>query len=331
VVRLTEAIRQSFNEAEQILAVTHIDPDGDAFGSLTAMGVALTQHGKHFTLLCDDKVPSRFAYLPMSNKIVTNLNAKDGYDLLIAVDCGDEGRLGRTFARLAEPRPKIVNIDHHVTNTRFGDVNLVNENAVSTTEILYQLFCDLGISITPDLALCLLTGLVSDTLGFRTVGVSANTLKIAGELVEAGADLSLVTMQSLNLKPMSTLRLWQIGLDKMRLENGLIWSSISNEERESTGHMSSSTAGLVNLMADVNQAAISAVLLEMSDGSIRVGFRCRPPYNVSDVARSLGGGGHQLASGCTLAGPLDQAEALVVARTKESIRQQEVAFDNGHR
>jgi len=326
-----EAIGQTINEAAHILAITHVDPDGDALGSLTAMGVALSQLGKQVTLLCDDRVPPRFRYLPMSDRIQPLVDRSNSHDLIISLDCGDELRLGRAYASLCEPRPPVINIDHHVTNTHFGKINLVDASAVSTTEIMFGLFVELGCQVTADLALCLLTGIVTDTLGFRTVGVNAKTLKIAGELMEAGADLSLVTMQSLNLKPMSTLRLWQIGLENMRLENGLIWASISNEERESAGHLGAGTAGLVNLLADVNQAAISAVLLEMGDGSIRVGFRCRPPYSVSELAQNLGGGGHQLAAGCTLEGPLEKAETLVVEMSKEAIRHQEASFDNGHR
>jgi phosphoesterase RecJ-like protein len=330
-VVVTEAIRQTIKGATHILAVTHVDPDGDAIGSLTAVGVALSQLGKRFTLLCDDIIPSRFSYLPLSEQVRKSINSSVVFDTVIAIDCGDVGRLGRTFAKLAIPQPRMINIDHHITNTRFGEINMVDENAVSTTEILHGLFGDLGIDLTADLAICLLTGLVADTLGFRTVGVNANTLRIAGDLMEAGADLSLVTMQSLNLKPISTLHLWQIGLRNMRLEDGLIWATINNEERESAGHMGSSTAGLVNLMADVNRAAISTVLLEMGDGSIRVGFRCRPPYSVSEVARRLGGGGHHLASGCKLEGPLEKAEAMVVELAKDAICQQDAAFGDGHR
>ncbi len=315
-------IQRAINEANQILVITHIDPDGDALGSLTAVGLALIRLNKSVTLVCNSNMPSRFTYLSMSDKVQKSANNNIQYDLIIAVDCGDELRFGEAFADFTLPHPKIINVDHHITNTNFGGINLVDAKAVSTTEILFRLFNKLGYPLTAEIAMALLTGLVTDTLGFRTDGVTANTLYIASQLVKAGADLSLVTRQSLNLKPLSTLRLWQIGLENMKLEDGLIWATISNDERKSAGHLSSSTSGLVNLMADVNQAAVSVVLMELDDGSIRVGFRCRPPYNVSEVAQNLGGGGHPLASGCTLEGPLEKAEILVVELTKESIRQQ---------
>ncbi len=321
-----EAIQQAIEKAKHILAVTHVGPDGDALGSLTAVGAALTQQGKQFTLVCDDAAPRRFDFLPFIDQVRHVPDTAVAYDLLIAVDCGDELRMGKAFANLPDPKPFIINIDHHITNTKFGDINLIDGAATSAVEILYRLFQSLNIPMTGKLALSLLTGLVTDTLGFRTNNVNADTMKIAGELMDAGADLGLVMQKTMTVKPLSTLLLWQLGLNKMKMEDGLIWTSISNGERTAVGHKGSGTVGLVNLLANVDQAAAGAALMEMSDGTVRVGFRCRPPYNVSEVAVNLGGGGHALASGCTLDGPLAKAEALVVAMTKESIRQQEAVL-----
>jgi len=325
-----EAIQQAIEKAEHILAVTHVGPDGDALGSLTAVGAALTQKSKEFTLVCDDPTPRRFDFLPLIDRVRYAPDTAVSYDLLIAVDCGDELRMGKAFANLPDPKPFIINIDHHITNTKFGDINLIDGAATSAAEILYRLFQNLDISLTGNLAISLLTGLVTDTLGFRTNNVTAQTMQIAGDLIKAGADLGLVMQKTMTVKPLSTLRLWQLGLNKMKMEDGLIWTAISNEERTAVGHKSSGTVGLVNLLANVDQAAAGAALLEMDDGTVRVGFRCRPPYNVSEVAVNLGGGGHALASGCTLDGPLAKAEALVVAMTKESIRQQEAILNGSH-
>jgi len=316
---LTTTIRHTLNKADNVLVVTHVDPDGDALGSLTAMGSALKQQGKLVTLACDDNVPARFAFLPLADEIQQKPARAAAYDLLIALDCGDDLRMGRVFSTLSGPLPTILNIDHHVTNTRFGDVNLVDPTATSTAEMLYQLFVALGYPITPAMALSLLTGLVTDTLGFRTAGVTAATLRIAGELVEAGADLAHVTLHALNLRTLSTIQLWRTGLNNMHLEDGLIWTTITQQERAAVGFRSNSSVGLVNLIADVEEAAMGAVIMEMADGSVRVGFRCRSPYNVADVAVQLGGGGHPLAAGCALDGPLPEAEALVVRLCKEAI------------
>jgi phosphoesterase RecJ-like protein len=315
-------LQHTLEKADRVLVITHVDPDGDAIGSLTAVGQALRQLGLRVTLVCDDSVPERFTYMYLTDQVRRQPDPQEPYDVLIAVDCGDELRMGEAFDRLPLPRPFIINIDHHVTNTRFGDLNIVEPGATSTAEVLYGLFQDLGIEITPEIALSLLTGLVTDTLGFRTIGVTANTLRIAAELVDAGADLGFVTMQALNLRALSTMKLWRTGMDHMQLEGGLLWSAITNQERQAAEFRSHSSVGLVNLLADVEEAAMGAVLMEMEDGSVKVGLRCRPPYDVSEVAVELGGGGHPLASGCTLPGPLAEAEALLVRTCQEAIVRQ---------
>jgi phosphoesterase RecJ-like protein len=323
-----EAIQRSIQDARQILVVTHVGPDGDALGSLTAVASALSQWEKSFTLVCDDPLPRRFDYLPFSDLVQQQPDTAVAYDLLIAVDCGDELRMGKAFADLHGEQPTIINIDHHITNTNFGDINHIEAYATSTAEILYRLFRALNLTFTPQLALSLLTGLVTDTLGFRTNNVTAQSLKVAGELMDAGADLNLVMTRTMTVKPLATIQFWQVGLNKMKIDNGLIWTSISREERETVDYMSSGTAGLVNVLADIEQAAAGVVLIEADDGTVRVGFRCRPPYNVSEVALNLGGGGHALAAGCTLPGPLAKAESMVVALMKESIHQQEALMND---
>jgi bifunctional oligoribonuclease and PAP phosphatase NrnA len=315
-------VKTAVTQANHIMLVTHVAPDGDAIGSLTAAGLGLRQLQKRVTLMCDDPSPPRFHYLSLVDRIVQQHEADADYDLVIALDCGDAERMGNVYRNLPNQNLPLINIDHHITNTNFGAINIIGLDANATTEILFDLLPILNVTLTPEIAMSLLTGLVTDTLGFRTNGVTAHTLTAAGKLIEAGADLPLITMQGLILKPLSTLLLWQKGLNNMRMDDGLIWAAISAKERREIGHMASSSSGLVNILAEVQSAAMSAVLLEMDNGTISVGFRCRPPYKVSELALNLGGGGHDLAAGCTLDGSLDKAESLVVALAKESIKQQ---------
>jgi bifunctional oligoribonuclease and PAP phosphatase NrnA len=321
VKSVVDEIRRAIAKAKQVMVITHVGPDGDALGSLTAVTQALQRLHKEVIPVCESDVANRFYFLPTIDQIVKKPAAAARFDLIIAVDCADASRMGEQFGNLPQPRPVLINIDHHVTNSLFGDLNWVEE-CPSTAEMLYQLFLELGWEIDAGVALSLLTGVVTDTLGFRTPNVTPNTMRIASELMEAGADLPLVTMQTLNLKPLSTLRLWQIGLNQMRLEEGLMWTSITNRERESIGYRNDSSSGLVNLLADVDRVAVGVVLMEMDDGSIRVGFRSRPPYDVAELAQSLGGGGHPQAAGCTMDGPLAKAEAEIVERCKQLILQQ---------
>lgn len=322
---MSSLIQHTLEKADHVLVITHVDPDGDAIGSLTATGQALKQMGLRVTLACDDRVPARFRYLPMSSEVRRSVDSQADYDLLLAVDCGDELRMGYAYADLPDPKPFIINIDHHVTNTRFGYINIVEPTATSTTEILHGLFLELGIEITENIAKSLLTGLVTDTLGFRTVGVTAPTLRTAADLIDAGADLGFVSMQALNLRAFSTMQIWRAGMNKMHFDEGLIWTSITTQERQEAGYRSSSSVGLTNLLADVEEAAMAAVLMESADGSVKISLRCRPPYDVSEVAVELGGGGHPLAAGCTLPGPLSEAEATLVRSCKEAIERQSQA------
>jgi phosphoesterase RecJ-like protein len=314
-------MQEAIEQARSVLVIAHLDPDGDAIGSLTAVGQALEARGKSVTLACEDNVPARFSYLPLAGRVTKS--AAGPFDLVIALDCGDAGRMGSPWADLGEPKPPLINIDHHITNDDFGQYNRVVPEASSTAEVLYTLFGELGFEITPGIAISLLTGIVTDTMGFRTSNVGSETLRIAGALVEAGADIADISFVALHRKPLSGLQLWQIGLREMQFEDGLLWTAISYKDMRATGLVGNpSSSGLVNFLADAEDAAIGAVLTETADGSVRVGLRCRPPYDVAAVARQFGGGGHILAAGCTLDGPLDKAEAQIVSACKEAIRRQ---------
>ncbi len=322
---MNSLIRHTLEKADNVLVITHVDPDGDAIGSLTAVGQAVKQMGLRVTLVCDDRVPERFLYLPMSREVRHKTNEQVAYDMLIAVDCGDEERMGYAFADLPHPRPFIINIDHHITNTRFGDINVVEPGATSTAEILYGVFEELDVGMTEGIATSLLTGLVTDTIGFRTVGVTANTLRVAADLIDAGADLGFVSMQALNLRAYSTMKIWRVGMNKMQFEDGLVWTTITNRDRQEAGFRSGSSVGLTNLLADIEEADMAVVLMEVDNGSIKVSLRCRPPYDVAVVATELGGGGHALAAGCTISGPLEEAEALLVDTCLKAIENQRAA------
>jgi phosphoesterase RecJ-like protein len=318
-------IQFAIEKANRVLVVAHVDPDGDAIGSLTAAGQALQQLGKRVTLACDDAVPQRFHYLPLATDVRRAPNTDLPYDLVIAVDCADESRMGWAYAALPEPKPTLANIDHHVTNTRFGAFNVIEPDASSTAEILCRfLVGEMGATLTRGIADSLLTGIVTDTMGFRTTNVSAATLRAAAELVDCGADIADISLRALHRRPYATAQMWGLGLGRMKLQDGLLWTSISRDELRRAGMEGSpSSSGLVNFLADVEGVAMGVVLSEMQDDDkVRVGMRAVPPYNVAEVAVRLGGGGHALAAGCALEGSLAQAEATVVAACLEAIRRQ---------
>jgi len=220
-------IRFAVEKANRVLVIAHVDPDGDAIGSMTALGQGLAQLGKRVTLACDDAVPARFLALPMAGEVRRAPNVDVPYDLVIAVDCADESRMGWAYDSLPEPKPSLANIDHHITNTRFGAFNIVEPEASSTAEVLYRFLPEIGVEMTRGIAESLLTGIVTDTIGFRTTNVTASTLRVAADLVDQGVDIAAISYQSLHQKAYSTAKMWGIGLTGMKLEEGLLWTSIS--------------------------------------------------------------------------------------------------------
>lgn len=315
-------ISNALQKANEVLVVTHVSPDGDAIGSLTAMGQALIQMGKKPTLVCDDSPQEKLRYLPLFDYIQRKTDPRIEYDLLIALDCGDERRMGNAYHNLNQRNVPIINIDHHITNSYFGSINLVDTRSNSTTEILTSLFQALEVEITPEIAMSLLTGLVTDTLGFRTSSVTSKTLKVASMLMDCGANLADITREALVLKSYDTLLLWRLGLNKMKLEDHVAWTTISLQDQKSITKDAISSHGLGNLLTDVYEVAMSAVFTEKENNRIVVGFRSRPPYDVAELAAVFGGGGHRYASGCTIEGPLGEVETLVITRAKEMIAAQ---------
>jgi len=303
--------------ASHILLITHIAPDGDAIGGLLGLGKALRQAGKRVTVSCSDPVPSRFAYLPGYADIVSQ--ADGPFDLVVTLDCGDLKRVGRIY-RADEWRDiPLLNIDHHVTNTRFGTHHWVDASYVATSEIVLDLCDRLGLPVDVDIATCLLYGIIGDTLALRTDNVTSALLAKVMRLMQSGAPLADIIDQEFNRRPFNLLRAWQRALSTLRLEEGVVWVVLSQQARHEVGWPDTDLQGLANFLLSVEEANLSAVLAEKDDGQVEVSLRARPSFDVSAVAVALGGGGHPQASGCIMDGPLDTVVERVVAALKSQI------------
>ncbi|MBN1179178.1 MAG: bifunctional oligoribonuclease/PAP phosphatase NrnA [Anaerolineae bacterium] len=299
--------------------MSHMAPDGDAIGSLLSLGHVMRALGKQVRMACQDPLPQRFDYLPGFHDVVRGAPAGP-FDLLVSLDCSDTERMGTVFTAL-DDLPPILNIDHHVTNLQFGAVNLVDVEAVSTTHVLYHLINHIGVRIDPGIAACLLTGLVTDTRGFRTFNVTPEVLLIAVELMRAGASLAMITQNGLDRRSPETLRLWGVGFARLKVGDGLVWSSIPLAAQQHPNG-DDSTSGLTNTLIGVEGALMAALFVERKDGRVEVGLRAIPGFDVAQIALSLGGGGHTLASGCLVPGPFESAQARVVALLKEELARQ---------
>lgn len=315
----------ALDAAGRILLVTHLHPDGDAIGSLLAMYNALSARGKTADAVVDGGVPEYLRFMPGANAVRPTLMNGE-WDLMISLDASDEQRTGAAGVFGRAHSKLVMNIDHHPTNTMFGALHLVKPDAVSTTEIVYDWLVHMGQSLTPDIAVPLLTGLVTDTNGLRTSNVTGRTLELAQIFTEHGASLSEIMARTMGSTPYSTVELWKAALQTVALQDGIISATITQDTLKKVNLPEPTDAGLVSFLISTNESRVAVVFKEVADGRIELSFRCKPGYDVSQLALSLGGGGHKQASGATVAGPLEAAVARVMPMLHEVIGQGALAL-----
>ena len=324
---LIEAIDELISPARRFLLITHVAPDGDAIGSLLGMGWLLRDLGKEVTLACEDAVPEILAWLPGSAEIVHSARpaaqpAGSGrFERVISLDCSDERRLGKVYQPEFASLP-LLNIDHHVTNTEFGTLNWVDPASAATAQMVLHLADSLAWPLTPRVATCLLTGVVTDTRSFRTVNSGPAALQAALRLIEAGASLSDVARQALDQQPLAWVRLLGVAIAGLTLEDGVLWTEVTGAMRRQLGVGEDGTSGITNFLAGVREAWIVILFTERDAGTVDVSMRAAPGYDVAQVALKLGGGGHPQAAGCTLDGELPAIRERVLAQVRHSLADQ---------
>lgn len=316
---LIQEARKRMEEAKSILIASHVGPDGDAVCSTLALGLALQNKGKSVQMVLSDGLSPGFEHLAGSEQIVTKASVV--VDLVISVDCGDQRRLGRAV----NYQPKVhINIDHHMTNTLFGEINLVDSESVAACAMLAEHLEALGLSFTPAIVDALYTGLLTDTLGLRTSNMTAKALRIAADLVERGAKIQVLYEKALLRRSFEAMRYWGAGLSKLQLEDRILWSTLTLEDRKLAGYPNSDDAELINSLASTEGAAVTVLIIEQSDRQSKVSWRSRGDYDVATLAASFGGGGHRAASGATVEGSLEEVQARVLAATRELLQAEPV-------
>jgi bifunctional oligoribonuclease and PAP phosphatase NrnA len=312
---------KTIQDAQTIVVVTHVAPDGDAIGSLLGITNALRSIGKSVDCAVDDRVPESLRFLPGADSIQNTLTGGP-WDVMISVDASDEVRTGKAGEYARANSRTIINLDHHATNIMFGDVFLVDPQAVSASEVIYKWLREMQFTLSADVAIPLLTGLVTDTRGFRTSNVKDSTLHIAQQLMAAGASLTEITARALDTKSFNALTLWKHALTTISMhQGGILTAEITQEDLKQARLNDVTDGGLVELLSTVNEAVIAAVFKETSNGEVEVSLRSKPGYDVASVAFSLGGGGHKQASGASIPGTLEEAKARVLPMLKDASRQ----------
>jgi phosphoesterase RecJ-like protein len=312
---ITGAIKSRLNDAQKIVIASHVRPDGDAIGSLLGLGLALKDAGKSVQMVLVDGVPASFKYLEGSELIVKE--PQGGHDTFITVDSADFKRVGKFFENFGQPD---INIDHHKTNEKFGKLNLIEAEEVATAAILANHLRMWGYEVTKPIASALLTGIVTDTLGFRTSNTNPSALQICAKLMETGADLSDLYMRSLVRKTFPAAKYWGAGLSSMEQQDGIVWSTLTLEDRKQAGYGGNDDADLINMISAIDGQKVGMIFVEQSDNHVKISWRAlENGIDVSKIAKHFNGGGHAAAAGADIPGVLSEIQPLVLKTTREML------------
>jgi phosphoesterase RecJ-like protein len=316
-------IAQTLAAANRVLILSHINPDGDAIGSMLGVWHVLRAMGKPATPLASSAIPDVVEHLPGIEHVQVYQPGMPlpPADLVWMVDTAAPERVGPLYDEHADKLralPLLI-VDHHVTNDGLGRVNLVDARAASCAELLYCLFREMDLVVTPQAATCLLLGLTTDTQSFQTSSTRPQTLHIAAELVEAGADQPSIVQKVYYTTPYSTAQMLGLALSQMQRQDGLIWTAISRQMMQQTSAGDSAYDEVVSVMMRIDGMRITALFKERDDGTVKLSLRSKAGIDVAAIARTWGGGGHTQAAGATLKHPLDDAQREVLARLRAEL------------
>jgi phosphoesterase RecJ-like protein len=300
-------IKNLLNTWKKALIVCHINPDGDSVGSMIGLSLLLKQLHISSFLVCRDAIPRTYMFLPEAKKISTTLPKKDSYHGVIAIDCGDKKRFGFDI-------PVDINIDHHLGDANFGRLNLVKAEHAAVGEIIYVLAKKWGLKITPQIATCLYTAVMTDTGSFQYSNTNALSFRIVADLVEHGAQPSIISRHVYESETQKGLRLLGHVLTSFKVEgNGrIIWVDIPDVPDEEA-------KGIIDHLRRLEGAEIVITFRAIKGGKVKVGMRSKGKLDVFKIATRFNGGGHSKASGCTLAGTLNEAHRKIIPIIKAGI------------
>lgn len=311
-------ILEEINKANSIVILTHENPDGDAVGTALALYNALKQYGKNPDIIIPE-YSKVFEFLPGIDDIKKESNVEK-YDLAISVDCATIKMLNG-FANYFESAKMKIDIDHHGTNTMYGDINFVNPVAPACAQILITILDYIGMEITKDIGSCILTGIITDTGGFKYSGVTAETFEFVAWLLNKGVNVSKIYRQVLQVKTKANFELHRIASDRIEfLEDGKIaFTYITEEDEQKVGAQNGDHEGIVEVGRDVEGVEVS-IFVRKTDKGCKVSLRSNDYVNVSDVCLMFGGGGHQKAAGALIQGSIEQVKEKLLYQVKSYLK-----------
>lgn len=310
-----EAILEVLRNGESFLVCSHSRPDGDAVGSMLAMGMLLEQMGKRADLVTADRIPTIYRGLPGAGGIRTATRVYGPYDAVIMLECDGVGR-----ARLRGLESFfLINIDHHVSGRPYGNLNWIDRSAASVGELVHRLVCAAGATVTPEMATCLYTTVLTDTGGFCYGATNGSTFALARDLVFAGADPIAIAQEICFSTQTSKILLLGAAIANLAREGRLAWLWVTHQDMLRTGAADEDCEGIVNFALCISGVDAAAFLRELPDGRVRLSLRSKGRINVAAIAERLGGGGHETAAGCTLDGPFSRALEDILTLLREAV------------
>jgi phosphoesterase RecJ-like protein len=308
---LREVLKQ-IEQRDRFVLTSHARPDGDAVGSALACCQILRSMGKKAEVVLRDGVPRIYQTLPFADQVVQTEQVNGKYDAAIILECDSIQRtrlqgLDNSF---------LINIDHHMSGRPFAHVNWIDPKAVATAEMVYRLAREAGVTISPEIATCLYTAVLTDTGSFMFEGTNERTFALARELVLAGADPAHCARNVYFAHSTAKLRLLGAALSDMHREGPLAWISVTQQQMDRFAAKEEDCEGLVNYVLSIQDVEVAVFFRELPGGNFRVSLRSKGQLNVAEVAVKFGGGGHQCASGCAIDGPLSNAVSRILAELK---------------
>jgi len=309
---MLQDVLRNIEQRNRFVLTSHARPDGDAVGSALACCQVLRAMGKHADVVLHDGVPRVYRSLPFADQVVQADVVNGNYEAAIILECDS---IHRTRLQGLENR-FLISIDHHISGRPFAHVNWIDPHAVATAEMVFRLSREAGVKLSPEIATCLYTALMTDTGSFMFQGTNENTFSLARELALAGADPAHCAQGIYFAHSQAKIRLLGEALRNLQIENSVGWVWVTQRQMETCGAREEDCEGLVNYVLSIGDVEVAAFFREMPDRRFRVSLRSKGKLNVAHVAESFGGGGHQCASGCSVDGPLPETIRRVLSQIR---------------
>lgn len=313
---------RALKKGKSFLLASHVNPEGDAVGSLLAMDALLRRMGKRTVIVCEDPLPARLGILSSKNwhraqDIKKNLEI----DSVVVADCPTLERIGRVLEFLSDD-VDIFNIDHHLTNEKFGDFNYIQPRAAACGEVVYEIFKHLRIPIREDEAIALYVAISTDTGSFRFSNTTVKAHRIVAELIQNGLDVEKINEKLYATHSLRKMKLYGRLFTKVRTayENGVVWVGMTKEDLHESGASFEDAEGFVDFLKNIQEVKFAFFASETEkDNLVRVSIRSKGECDASRVAVRFGGGGHAKASGCMIQGSLEDAARVVLEEVGEQL------------